>query len=1040
MNQNNSLTRLSFRFKPVTYLLTALLMVVGIVGLLSMSRREDPDLKGRFGQIIALYPGATAAQVEDLVTERIERTLREVDDIGDVESVSRPGIAVVAFEASDNMTGTLDKMMDDVRERMNDVRADVPSGVTAISVNDRFTDTSALIIGVTNPAMTDAQRETIAKQLRDRLRVLPEVAEAKLVGDQTETITVALSSPKIAQYNGAVTPDTVANALSQNNVLSGSGGSARTGDARLNLAPTGEFRTEDDLRAVIVGATDGGLPIYLRDVATVTRGYADPSPTRLRVSGNDAVAVSVTMRKGKNISALGEEAKQVIADLQKVVPSGTAITTVNDLPRSVEGRIEGFFHELCLAVVIIFAVMFLFMGWRSALLVGAVLPVSLIATFAAMWLTGRDIQQLSIAALIIALALVVDNAIVVLDNIEEKMAIGDTGREEAAISGTEALTAPLITSNMVAILGFLPLAFLPGGVGDFVRDLGLVTSLSLAVSVLVNVTLTPLLCASFLRAGHEEKKTPVQKWLDGVIANLRDGKAGLAQWSLKRPALVVAIAVLAFVGSVSLIPRLGFAFFPPAERDQFVIDVWLPEGRDIVATGDAVRVVENLLLKEKKEKNVRSFVAYIGQGGPRFYYNITPEAPAANYAQIVVNSASLDATDELVPRLQKTLRAATPQARVVVKKLEQGSPVGAPIAVRITGDDTQILRKLSADVRRVVAGTPGAVSVYEDYAERPLRLRVAVDDDRAAPLGITSASVARQVRLAFSGETATFLRDGDEQIPVDLRLETSERDATDLLDLYVAGNSVTVPLRSIATVSLAPEDARIVRRNAQHTLTVFAYSDGSRLASAVQADAQKSLAKLNVPDGYQVSFGGESEKSGDSFAQLLTVFAVAFVFNIVILTVQFNNAAIVAAVLSAVPLGVIGAIPGLFLAHQNFGFMAFLGIMALGGLVTNHTIYIFHYALEEAHEQGLTMADALIAASRRRLRPILLTVLLSVGALLPQAFSGSRLFPPLDWAIIAGLTVSTFLTMIVVPSVYILLRGKQTESVPPGNEGFPLER
>ncbi|MBC7805336.1 MAG: efflux RND transporter permease subunit, partial [Akkermansiaceae bacterium] len=899
MNNKNSLTRLAFRFKPVTYLLSALLMLVGVVGLFTMSRREDPDLQGRFGQIIALYPGATAAQVEELVAERIERTLREVDDIGVVESVSRPGVAVVGFEAADNMTGTLAKMMDDVRERVGDVRADLPGGVTAVSVNDRFTDTSALIVAVTKPGGTDREREALAKRLRERLRILPEVAEARLLGEQTETVTVALSSQKLAQLGGTVTPDTVANALARKNVLSGTGGSAQSGESRLSLAPTSEFRTESDLLSLVVGTSDTNFPVYLRDVATVTRGYADPATFRMRVSGEPAVAVTVTMRKGRNISALGEKAKAVVAELQKSVPSGTAFTVINDLPRSVEGRIEGFFHELYLAVGIIFGVMLLFMGWRSALLVGAILPISLVATFATMWVTGRDIQQMSVAALIIALALVVDNAIVVLDNIEEKMSEEGAGsREEAAIIGTEALTAPLITSNMVAILGFLPLAFLPGGVGDFVRDLGVVTSLSLAISVLINLTITPLLCARFLRAANEEKKTAVQKWLDRGISSLRDGKAGLAQWSLRRPGIVVAIAALAVFGSVSLLPRLGKAFFPPAERDQFVIDVWLPEGRDITATGAAAASVETVL---GKEKGVRSFVSYIGQGGPRFYYNVSPEAPTPNYAQIVVNTQSLDATDAMVPRLQKTLRQTVPQARVTVKKLEQGAPIGAPIAVRITGADTKTLRKLAAEVKEALNATPGATSVYDNFAERPLRLQVDVDEDRAALLGLSAQGVARQARLAFSGETVTFLRDGDEQIPVDLRVAAGERRGpADLLDLYVNGNGVAVPLRSVASVSLAPEDARIVRRNAERTLTVSAYSDGSRLASDVLTDVQKRLANVSVPAGYGVSYGGENEEAGDSFTQMITVFAVAFVFNIVILMVQFNDAAIVAAVLSAV--------------------------------------------------------------------------------------------------------------------------------------------
>jgi multidrug efflux pump subunit AcrB len=1008
-----SLTALAFKNRAVTWLLTALLLALGIAGLLSMSRREDPDLAGRFGQIIAVWPGATAVQAEEMVGEKIERTLREVDDIGNVTTTARPGVVVVGFEAADRMTGSLTKMMDDIRERMNDLRPSLPSGVRDISVNDRFSDTSALIVAVTQPDAAPRDLETLAKRLRDRLRLLPEAAEARLLGEQTEVVTVALSSPRLNALGGAVTVDQIADALARRNILPETGGSVASGDARLTLSPVGQFQRVAEIENVVVGNVEGA-PVYLRDVATVTRGYADPPSFLLRVDGQPAVAVSVTMRKGKNITALGEKAKTLLTEIRRDLPVNARLHVINDLPRSVERRVGEFFHELQLAIGIIFAVMLLFMGWRSALLVGVLLPVSMLTTFAAMWMAGRDIQQMSIAALIIALALVVDNSIVVLDNIEEKLTAGLTG-EEAAITGTDELRGPLLTANLVAVTSFLPLAFLPGGVGDFIRDLGLVTSLSLAVSVLLNLTVLPLLCARFLHPTGMERKSFVQRWLDRVVDSLRDGKASLAERALRRPGLVIALAALALFGSVSLIPRLGIAFFPPAERDQFVVDVWLPDGRDIRATERAAAKVEAIL---KRQDGVRSVVSYVGQGGPRFYYNISPEAPTANYAQVVVNTRGISVTERLVAAVQKEAGATIAEARITAKKLEQGPPVGAPIAIRVTGNDLADLRQAAETLKTVLNATPGAHSVHDSYGEVPLKLAVRVDEDRAARAGLSSGAVARSARLAFSGETVSFLRDGDTEIPIDLRLNADERTVPgDVPNLYLPGG---ILLRDVATLALEPEPARIVRRNAERTLTVSAYSDGSRLPSAILADARAIFARQPFPTGVRLSFGGESEETNKSFGNMGVVFGVAIVVNIVLLTLQFGTPAVVAAVLSAVPLGVIGAVPGLYLARQNFGFMAFLGIAALGGIVTNHTIFLFHYALEEKRH-GVPMATALVDASRRRLRPILLTVLLSVGALLPQALSGSKLWPPLDWAIIAGLLVSTFLSMIVVPSVYATL-------------------
>lgn len=1019
-----NLTNLAFRNRAVTLLLTGLLLAIGLAGLFSMSRREDPDLAGRFGQIIAVWPGSTAAQTESLVAEKIERTLREVNDIGTVTSTSRPGVAVVQFEAADRMTASLDKMMDDVRERMTDLRPSLPSGLRDIAVNDRFSDTSALIVAVTQANAAPRDLESQAKRVRDRLRLLPEVAEAKLIGEQQQVVHVSLSSPRLNAIGGAVTVDGIAAAIARRNSLANTGGSVTAGDTRLNLSPTGEFTNVSEIGGVVVGSTNGS-EVYLRDVAEVTRGYADPPPFLLHVDGQPAIGVSLTMRKGRNISALGESAKSVLAEIRAELPAGARLQVVNDLPRSVERRVGEFFHELQLAVAIIFGVMLLFMGWRSALLVGVLLPLSMLGTFAAMWLTGRDIQQMSIAALIISLALVVDNSIVVLDNIEEKLSAG-VDRETAAISGAEEIRRPLLTANLVAVTSFLPLAFLPGGVGDFIRDLGIVTSLSLVVSVLLNLTILPLLCFRFLRPTHEEDRWFVQRWINSGVASLRDGKASLAQKALARPGVVILLAAAALFGSVSLIPKLGFAFFPPAERDQFIVDVWLPEGRDIRATEQKTADVEAILARLD---GVRSVVSNIGQGGPRFYYNVSPEAPAANYAQIVVNTRDIQVTERLVEAVQREAAATIAGARVTAKRLEQGPPVGAPIAIRLSGENLVSLRDAGLRLQTLLNATPGTHSVHDSFGEVPLQLTVRVDETRAALAGLSSAALARTARLAFSGETVSYLREGDTEIPIDLRLTAAERSGPgELPNLYLANG---ILLRDVATLALEPEPARIVRRNAERTLTVSAFADGSRLPSVIVEDVRAALPAARLPSDVRVAFGGESEEANESFGNMLVVFGAAMVVNIVLLVLQFGTPSVVAAVLSAVPLGVIGAVPGLYLARQNFGFMAFLGIAALGGIVTNHTIFLFHYALEE-RRRGIPMATALVDASRRRLRPILLTVLLSVGALLPQAFSGSKLWPPLDWAIIAGLLVSTFLSMIVVPSVYAALdrRGMRSSPTP----------
>lgn len=1017
-----SLTQFSVRNRPVIYVLMTAVLALGVVAILTLSRREDPDLQGRFVQIIALYPGATAQQVEELATEKLERALLEIDDVKTVQSTSRPGVAVLQVESSDQVRD-LKKFRDDLRNRVNDTRPNLPKGVLSVDVNDRFADTSVLILGVTWDGASDRQREDIAKRVRDRLRRLSDVGEVNLIGEQQEQITVSLSAQRLARL--AVTPSQVSDAIARRNVLPSSGGSVALGNARFAIEPTGNLTDTRDLENLVVAAPSG-VPVYLRDVATVTRQYADPPSSRLRVNGKPAVGVSLTMRKGRNITTLGEAAKKAVAGMHRDLPKGAEIVLVNDLPRSVEGRMAEFTENLVTGVALIFAVMYLFMGMRSALIVGVMLPITILGTFAAMYVFGRDIQQISISALIIALGLVVDNSIVVVDNIERKLSQG-LDRERASIEGTDELRIPLLTSNLTTVASFAPILLLSGGVGEFIRDLGVVTSLATLVSLLFNVTIAPLIALRFLRGAHEDRPNMVRRLVLRLVDGLRDILSWIAVRGLRHPFVTVGLAFAALGFAITLIPKLGLQFFPSAVRSQFTIDVWLPEGRDIRATERVAAHVESIL---NHQQGIESVATYIGQGGPRFYYNISPEAPAANYAQIVVNTQSVEETRRLVAAVQKEANATISEARIVAKTLEQGPPVGAPVAIRLSGESVSQLRTAGEQIKALLNATPGTASVYNDYGELPLALRVNVDEDQAARLGLSSADVAQMTQLSYSGLTASLLRESDKEIPINLRLDPKERQGVDSLEnLYLPGRDGAIPLRQVASISFAPQEGRIHRRNHVRTLTVFAYTDGTRLASQILAEVQRKIPTLSLSQGVTVGYGGEQEEVGKSFTELLLILGLSLAANLIIVVWEFNSFRAAWTILAAIPFSVTGAILGLTLTHQPFGFMAFLGITSLGGVVTNHAIVLFEYALEE-QRHGLSLDEALLQAGRKRLRPILLTVLLSIGGLLPQGLNGGSLWPPLAWSLIAGLLMSLLLTLIVVPSFYKVLSVRRRAAGP----------
>lgn len=1009
-----SLTRYALNNRPLTYVLLATILGLGLASLGLLSRREDPDLQGRWVQIVALYPGASADQIEQTVTERLERSLLEVDDVKRVESTSRPGFSVLTVEAADR-AHDLKTFRDDLRNRMTDVRTSLPGGVISLDVNDRFTDTSALILAVSKDGATDREREDLAKRVRDRLRRLPDVGQVDLVGEQEERVTISLSAQRMSRL--AVTPSQVGEAIARRNVLPSSGGSVALGSARFDIQPTGNLNDLKEIENLVVAAP-GGNPVYLRDIATVERGIADPSSFLMRVDGKPAVGISVTMRKGFNITELGERADVELKKLHAELPAGTAITLINDLPKSVQGRMSEFEENLLSGVILILIVMYLFMGMRSALIVGVMLPITILGTFAAMYVFGRDIQQISIAALIIALGLVVDNSIVVVDNIERKMSQG-VERERAAVEGVDELRVPLLTSNLTTVASFAPMLLLSGSVGEFIRDLGVVTSLATLVSLLFNYTIAPLIALRFLKGTVEERPNRVRRVFLGLVDRLRNVLSGLAARGLRRPVLTVSLAVGALLASSALIPELGVQFFPSAARSQFTIDVWLPEGRDIASTQRTTERVEAIL---RRHKGIVSYASYVGRGGSRFYYNVSPEPPTPNYAQMVINTENAAMAPKMIERIQAEANAEVADARVTVRSLEQGPPVGAPIAVRVSGDDIGALRSTAEEVKAILNTTPGAVSVYHNYGELPLALKVKVDEDQAARLGLSSSDVAQATQMGFSGTTVSFLREADKEIPIQLRLASSERqNVQGITDLYLpASTGQVIPLRQVASVSLAPQEGRIVRRNHARTVTVYAFTDGTRLPSRVLADAQKRIGAMNLPAGVSIAYGGEEEEIGRSFTELLLILGVTVAANLLIVIWEFNSFRAALTVLAAVPLSMTGAILGLWATHQPFGFMAFLGIISLSGIVTNHAIVLFEYALAE-QKNGLPLDKALLEAGKKRLRPVLLTVMLSIFGVLPQALNGGTLWPPLAWSLIAGLLMSLVLTLVVMPSFYTVL-------------------
>jgi multidrug efflux pump subunit AcrB len=703
------------------------------------------------------------------------------------------------------------------------------------------------------------------------------------------------------------------------------------------------------------------------------------------------------------------------------------VTFLADQPQEVDDRVGDFWLNLCLAIAIVTVLVALFMGWRNGLLVGLTVAVSIGLTLGAMPLFSVDINQISLLSLIVSLGIIVDAGIVAIDNIEQYLRAG-VDRQTAAWKGVQDLWFPLLTSTLVAIFSFVPFKFVGGGsIGDFISALGVVTVVALAMSILVAYFVTPiageLFAASSNAASARGLGRATQLAFDTLIARMQRAYVPLATATLQRPVATAMVAGVLVLAAVAWIPQLGIQFFPSADRNQFFIAVNAPEGTDIRATEAIVERIETLVARESA---VVAYGSFIGQGAPRFYYNLFPEQPKPSYAQVLVDTVDAPSANRLVDALGAELRSQIAGARVEVKRFEQGPSVGPPIAIRLSGEDPRAVARASASVLAALGTVPGAVDVRDSLGVPTSKLAVHVDDARAALAGVSDATIQQLVSLAYGGVTATEIREPDRQTPVVVRLPKSLRgDADELAALDVRDASGrNVPLGELVTAELTTQTSVSTLRDGLPTVTVFAETQG-RLASAVLADFRQRIHALAIPPGVTVAYAGEYEEIEKSFRNLGIAFAIGLLINQMVLLWEFRTLRLSLLILSAVPLGIVGAVFGLALTRNHFGFVAALGIASLGGIVTNHAIVLFEYANRELRH-GVPMEQALIAAGTKRLRPILLTIVTSIAGLLPLAFSSQTLWRPFCWAVIFGLGGSMVMTLVAIPALYRLVCGRGT--------------
>jgi multidrug efflux pump subunit AcrB len=1005
----------SLKYKHVTLSVLLLLFAIGVNSLMNMPRREDPKITIRQGLVIAYFPGANSAQVEDQVTKKLEQYLFQYEEVNKAKtySTTKDGIVVVNVELTEKVK-LPDVFWSKLRHQLLvSKQLDLPEGVRGPIVNSDFGDTEAMVIALESNKASYAELKMYAQKLEDYLRTIPAASKIKRVGEQKEQIVVSSSSEKLSQYG--VSLQQIVKVLQSQNSINATG-SVKTEQSKTPLYTNGFYNTENDLANQIVGASQSGSTVKVSDVASLKRDYAEPQSI-ITVNGNKAILLSIQMHEGNNIVQFGDEVNKKIDAVKQVFPSEVKITTIVNQPHLVDENVSHFIHEFFLAILSVIVVVVLLLPLRIAAVAATAIPMTVAVTFAIMHALGIELHQVSLAALILVLGMVVDDAIVIADNYVELLDEG-VERWTAAWRSASDLVIPVLAATITIIASFMPMILLNGSVGEFIFALPITVAVALASSFIVAMLLTPMLCYMFIKKGLHQHGENEKKTRKSLLDYMQIGYNNLLEWCVKHPIATIISSIIPILLAVLLFKAgVRQLFFPSAERNQFVVELWMPTGTKLEKTNQAILKAEALI---KGDKRVLSYATFTGTAAPRFYYNFSPEFPTTNYAQILINTTTDKTAEELAEELSNKVEMAIPEGTTFVKLMQQGSPLKAPVEVRIIGDDINHLKELSNQVSTILKKASGSKFVRSDFGEDYYGFGIKLKEE-ANRLGFTTTSISQTVYTGFSGAAISTMYEGNNAVDIVLRLdENSRRNTDDLANTYMKSpvTGANVPLRQIADIVPEWQAGKIMHRNGVRTLTVQSELAEGVLPAELVKVVQPEINKLQLPSGYRIEYGGEDANKKETFSQLVTVLMVSLVLIFFILLFQFRNLKESAIVMLTIPLSLFGAILGLYATGNNFSFTAFIGLISLSGIVVRNAIILVDHT-NELMKHGMDIRSAAIESGKRRLRPIFLTAMAAAIGVVPMIISHSPMWAPLASVLAFGVVWSMLMALLSVPVLYI---------------------
>ncbi|RTL72767.1 MAG: efflux RND transporter permease subunit [Hyphomicrobiales bacterium] len=975
----------------------------------SLGRAEDPSFTIKTMVMQVFWPGATAAEMQAQVANPIEKKLQELPAFDFVRTYSRPGVAVLQLNLKDSTRGQdVKDTWYQVRKKIGDIRSTLPQGVVGPVFNDEYGDVfSAVYMLTSDGGASLADLKRYAEDLRQALLRVPDVTKIELVGDFKERIFVEFSYKKLATLG--ITPQAIFESLQKQNTMTPAG-SFETSSDRVSLRVTGSFTGVDSIAAVPIET--GGRTFRLGDIAEVKRGYEDPPRFIVHHNGKPAVGLSVAMVEGGNVLALGENLKKAIAEAKKEIPTGISIEQISDQPKVVEESVGEFLRSFLEALVIVLIVSFLSLGWRTGIVVGLSVPLVLAIVFVIMAAMGMNLDRITLGSLIIALGLLVDDAIIAIEMMVVKMEEG-YDRFRAATFAWSSTAFPMLTGTLVTAAGFLPVGFAKSTAGEYAGGIFWVVGLALIVSWVVAVVFTPYLGFKLLpkpKAGEGHHH-------DAYDSRAYRGLRRLVTWSIDHRTLVLAATFALFGTALAAFGFVQQQFFPTSSRPELFIEVRMPEGSSIGATSAAARKAEALL---KDDKDAQTFTTYVGQGSPRFFLALNPVLPNDNFALLVIMTPDAAARDRLKARLVAAIEdGAVPEARLRVDQLNFGPPVGFPVQFRVAGPDPLKVREIAYEVREAMRSEPRTRDVQLDWNEQVKRVELVVDQDRARAIGTTPQDLAQTLQTLVSGFTVTEYREGVELIEVVARATRAERLNLDQIeDIAIPTRSgQSVPLSQIAKISYGFEEPILWRRNRDMVLTVRSDTIKGVQAPDVTNAIWPKLKPIveTLPVGYRIEQGGAIEESAKANVALFKIFPVMFLVMLTLLMIQLQNFSKLFLVFSTAPLGLIGASFALLAFNAPFGFVALLGLIALAGMIMRNTVILVDQ-IDIDMAAGRSPYEAIVESTVRRARPVILTALAAILGMIPLA--RSVFWGPMSLTIMGGLFVATLLTLIFLPALY----------------------